>query len=169
VFEFISEAEAMKGITICGGGRYDGLVEELGGNPTPSLGFGMGLERIFLHLQAIEAPMPQREGCELYIATRGGEALATAAKLTSELRAEGISAQLDIVGRSLKSQMKYADKINARYTLVLGENELQSGLVKLKHMASGTEDELRLEGLAEQFAQQLIRLAQEELQALFNE
>ena len=169
VFECVSEAEALGGLALGGGGRYDGLIAELGGAPTPGLGFGLGLERILLHLQAIEAPLPEREACELYIATRGDEALATAAKLAHELRGEGFSVQFDTMGRSLKAQMKYADKIGAHYTMVLGESELEGGLARLKHMQSGTEKELPLAGFAELFAQQMIAQAQEELQAWFNE
>ena len=169
VFECVSETEALAGLALGGGGRYDGLIEQLGGAPTPGLGFGLGIERILLHLQAIEAPMPEREGCELYIATRGDEALVAAAKLAHELRGEGFAVQFDTVGRSLKSQMKYADKIGARYTTVLGEDELSGGMLRLKHMADGTQQELPLAGFAERFAQQLIAQAQEELQAWFNE
>jgi len=169
VVEFVSEVEDLNGLVLGGGGRYDGLIEQLGGQSMPGLGFGLGLERILLHLQAINAPLPERENCELYIATRGEQALAVAAKLCADLRAEGIAAQFDIVGRSLKSQMKYADKIGARYTCVLGENELESGLAKLKHMQTGKEEEMALAGLGERFVQQLIRLAQEELQAWFEE
>jgi len=170
VFELVSEAESLDSNPVLGGGgRYDGLVEQLGGAAMPGLGFGLGIERILLHLQAIEAPMPEREACELYIATRGDESLAIAAKLAHELRAEGFSVQFDTMGRSLKAQMKYADKIGANYTTVLGEDELSGGMLRLKHMADSAQQELPLAGFAEAFAQQLIRQAQEELQAWFNE
>jgi len=169
VFEFISDAEELRGLTLCGGGRYDGLVEELGGAHTPSLGFGMGLERLLMQLRAVGAPLPEQEPCDLCIASRGGAALVEAAKLAAELRACGLYALFDIAERSLKSQMKYADKLGAKYTCVLGDDELQSKQVKLKHMSSGAEETLSLEDFADSFEQILIRRAQEDLQAWFNE
>jgi len=169
VFEFISEVPELGGLVLGGGGRYDGLIEELGGAHTPSLGFGLGLERILMQLRALEAPLPEEEPCALYIANMGAAALEAAAKLAAELRAEGLSAQFDIVGRSLKAQMKYAGKLGARYTMVLGDEELRTRRAKLKNMATGQEEHMQLDDFAEQFERMLLRAAQEELQACFNE
>lgn len=146
VFEFISNDLGAQS-TLCGGGRYDGLIEELGGTPTPGLGFGMGLERLFLVLekQGIEIPKPRR--CELYLANIGEAAGKRTFLLAQQLRAEGFFVEYDSVGRGLKAQMKYADKIGARYSMVLGDNELEQGVGKLKNMETGEVTELALEQL----------------------
>jgi histidyl-tRNA synthetase len=169
VFEFVSELPKLEGMVLGGGGRYDGLIEELGGPRTPSLGFGLGLERVLLQLRELEAPLPEEERCAVYIASMGEAALEAAAKLACEIRAEGLSAQFDIAGRSLKAQMKYADKLGARFTLVLGEEELQTRRAQLKNMQTGAEEPVGLDDFADAFGQMLIREAQEELQAYFNE
>ena len=169
VFEFISETEELNGLTLCGGGRYDGLVEELGGQHTPSLGFGMGLERLLLQLKAENTPLPEEEPCAIFIASRGEDAAALAMRLVNELRAEGLHAQADIAGRSLKAQMKFADKLGARYTMVLGEEELQTKRASLKDMASGASEVVYLEDFAQRFEQKIIQAMQEDLQAYFKE
>lgn len=163
VFEFVSELPSLEGLALGGGGRYDGLIEELGGQHTPSLGYGLGIERVLLHLREQGAPMPESEPCMIYIANRGDEALVEAAKLANELRAEGLSAQFDIVGRSLKSQMKYADKLGARFTLILGEEELQSRSARLKDMQKGTDEPVVLEDFADTFAQIWFRIMQQDI------
>ncbi len=134
VFEFPSKS---LGFALGGGGRYDGLVEELGGSPTPGLGFGLGLDRIMLALeeQNVEFPAPVR--CEVYVASIGEEALEKAMELINKLHECGVSADCDLCGRGLKAQMKYADKIGAAYTLVLGDDELQNGKAELKNMRTG--------------------------------
>ena len=168
VIEFVSEAKGLDSNPVLGGGgRYDGLIEQLGGTHTPSCGFAIGLERVLLHLQADETPLPEREECEIYLATRGDDALAVAAKLANDLRAEGIAAQFDIVGRSLKAQMKYADKIGACYTCALGESELETGAVRLKNMQTGSQHAFALADLAEEFAHFLVQQAHEELTAMY--
>ena len=161
VFELVSELPKLEGLALGGGGRYDGLIEALGGPRTPSLGFGLGIERILLQLRELGAPIPAPEPCALYLANRGDEALARAAQLANELRAEGLSAQFDIVGRSLKSQMKYADKLGARFIVVLGEEELQTRSARLKDMVTGAEESIALDDFADQFAQIWFRLAEE--------
>ncbi|MBE6835643.1 MAG: histidine--tRNA ligase [Ruminococcaceae bacterium] len=150
VFEFVSNEIGAQG-TVCGGGRYDGLVEELGGNPTPACGFGLGLERLLLLMENQGTAFPQRKPCELYIASMDDKSLLKAAQLGYELRKEGMSVQYDVVGRSLKAQMKYANKIGAAYTVVLGESELESGEIKLKNMEDGTEREMKLDTFVSDF------------------
>jgi histidyl-tRNA synthetase len=133
--------------TVCGGGRYDGLIDELGGAHTPSLGFGMGMERLLLLLDAQGITLPEDEPCDLYIAGLGARAQVEAFALTQKARAEGFSAECDIAGRSLKAQMKYANKIGARFTMVLGDNELDQGVARMKNMATGEQREIRLSDL----------------------
>lgn len=144
VFEFVSTDIGAQG-TVCGGGRYDGLVEEIGGPHTPALGFGMGLERLMLLMENQNLPYPEESKCELYIASMGDRALIKASQIAGTLRAEGVHAEFDVVGRSVKAQMKYANKIGAKFTVVIGDSELDSATVKLKNMNTGEESELSLD------------------------
>ena len=141
VFEFVSTAIGAQG-TVFGGGRYDGLVEELGGKPTPGLGFGMGIERLLLLLDAQGVELPKPRPCDIYIGSMGEAAQRKAAELAARLRREGFIAECDLMGRSVKAQMKYANKLGALTSLVLGENELASGRASLKDMGSGEQKEL---------------------------
>ena len=143
VFEFVSTQIGAQG-TVCGGGRYDGLIDEMGGAHTPSLGFAMGLERLLLLLDAEGIELPEAEPCDLYIAALGSRAQLEGFALTQKVRSEGFTAECDIVGRSLKAQMKYADKIGARFTMVLGDNELDTGAARLKNMATGEQRDIAL-------------------------
>ena len=144
VFEFVSDALGSQS-TVCGGGRYDGLVDELGGPHLPSLGFGMGLERLMLMMEAKNAKFPTPPRCELYLASMGEQAARRCFAIATQLRDGGVSVECDTVGRSLKAQMKYADKIGARYVIVVGDNELESGLARLKDMESGESSEIALD------------------------
>ena len=139
VFEFLSN-----GLAICAGGRYDGLADELGGVNLPSLGFAAGMERILMLMEEQNAQFPQVDTPDIYIAPLGNSANATAVKLCNTLRAEGFSAITDMSGRGLKAQMKYADKIGAKYTMVLGDNEVESGVAKIKDMNSGEQNEVEI-------------------------
>ena len=141
VFEFPSKS---LGFALGGGGRYDGLVEEFGGKPTPGLGFGLGLDRIMMALEAQKVEFPQPVKCELYIATMGEEAQKKAFLLMDELHRCGIPADTDLCGRGLKAQMKYADKIGAKFTMVLGDNELQEGKAELKNMGTGEKKKIAI-------------------------
>jgi histidyl-tRNA synthetase len=144
VFEFISSEIGAQG-TVCGGGRYDGLVEELGGPKTPALGFGLGTGRLRLIMEAQGKELPDDSGCDIYIAPMDSQAGIKAMALVSELRSNFVSAQTDVVGRSLKAQMKYADKIGARYTAVIGSNEIAEGSVNVKNMSTGESTPLSIE------------------------
>lgn len=141
VFEFVTETIGAQG-TVCGGGRYDGLIEELGGPALSGIGFGMGLERVQLVMDACGAKTPDPLCCELFIATMGKAASIKAGAMVSDLRAEGISADSDTMGRSVKAQMRYADKIGAVYTMVIGDNELENGKAVIKEMANGNTFEI---------------------------
>lgn len=134
VFEFPSES---MGYALGGGGRYDGLVEELGGKPTPGLGFGLGLDRILMALNAQDTEFPEPVRCELYLASMGEAAEKKAFVLMNQLHKCGIPVDCDLCSRGLKAQMKYADRIGAKYTIVLGENELNEGKAELKNMKTG--------------------------------
>ncbi len=150
VFEFVSNAIGAQG-TVCGGGRYDLLVEELGGPKTPALGFGMGTGRLKMLLSAQEIELPGDDVCEIYIAPTDKDSSYKVMSMVTDLRASGIHAETDVVGRSLKAQMKYADEIGARYTTVIGSDELAAGKVKVKNMSSGSVAELDIDNFEDNF------------------
>ena len=152
VFEFVTDCIGAQG-TVCGGGRYDGLIEELGGKHLPSLGFAMGLERILMVMDAQGVQIPDPDNCALYIATMGDGAKVKAFNLLKQVRECGIIAETDVVGRGLRAQMKYADKIGAKYSMVLGDNEIAENKAKVKNMESGEQTELMLDDtFAEKFS-----------------
>jgi histidyl-tRNA synthetase len=125
---------------VCGGGRYDGLVEECGGPSVPGVGFGLGLERLLLVLESQNIEIPKPGVCDVYFATIGEKARVKAFELVQLLREKGVSSDMDHVGRSLKAQFKYADKLGARFVGTLGDDELTSGQLRLKEMATGSEE-----------------------------
>lgn len=143
VFEFVSNEIGAQG-TICGGGRYDGLVKELGGQSMPSLGFGLGMERLLLLLEIQKIELPSPPPCDLYIASLGDAAGQKAFELVRDVRNAGLIAQNDIVGRSLKAQMKYADKLRAKFSMVLGDDEIKNQKAKIRNMKTGEEIEIDL-------------------------
>ena len=152
VFEFVTDCIGAQG-TVCGGGRYDGLIEELGGKHMPSLGFAMGLERLLMVMDAQGIEIPEDDKCALYIATMGDDAKVKAFELLRRVRECGLIAETDVGGRGLRAQMKYADKIGAKYSLVLGDNELAENKAKVKNMESGEQTEFALdESFAEKFS-----------------
>lgn len=144
VFEFVTTDIGAQG-TICGGGRYDGLIEQMGGQKTPALGFAMGLERLILTMENQGISFAEDMGCSLYIAPMDESAVPYSMKLAAELRSSGLWVEYDTVGRSLKAQMKYSDKLGAAFTMVLGENELNENKAKLKNMKTGEETEIMLD------------------------
>jgi histidyl-tRNA synthetase len=143
VFEFLT-TDIGSQAAVCAGGRYDGLVEELGGKPTPALGFAMGLERIILTMESQGLDFAEEKTCDLYIAPMGNAAAEKAMELASVMRDEGFFVEYDLVGRGLKAQMKYADKIKAKFVIVLGDNELADNKAKLKNMATGEQTDISL-------------------------
>lgn len=145
VFEFVSGDIGAQS-TVCGGGRYDGLIKSLGGADQPGIGYAMGIERLLMVLEAQGIQIPKPSPCDLYIASMGENASVFAMKLASDLRNEGFAAESDLIGRSLKAQMKYADKIGAKYSMVIGDDELAAGKAKVKNMATGETHELDLNG-----------------------
>jgi len=145
VFEFVTTSLGSQG-AVCAGGRYDGLVEELGGPSVPALGFGMGLERLLLLMERTNCVFEEEPPCDIYIGSMGETPARMAAKLTAQLRSNfGVYAECDLMGRSVKAQMKYANKIGARFSAVLGENELEQKKITIKNMVSGETREMTLD------------------------
>lgn len=144
VFEFVSNSIGAQG-TVCGGGRYDGLVEELGGQHTPSLGFAMGIERLMLLMEAQGCEFPEAEKPDLFIVALGEKATLKAVEIAKDMREEGFSALLDLNQRSVRAQMKYADKLGAKFNVVIGDNEVEAKTAKLKNMQTGEETGINLD------------------------
>ena len=136
VFEFVTTSLGSQG-TVCGGGRYDNLIEQLGGSPTAGVGFGMGIERILMLMEAEGVVIPEDKPVKVFFAAMGEEAYDKAFELACELRSAGIKAEIDHMERSVKAQFKYADKINAEYTVTIGDNELSLGAANVKRMSDG--------------------------------
>ncbi|WP_304509565.1 histidine--tRNA ligase [Anaerotignum sp.] len=132
VFEFISD-----GLTVCGGGRYDNLIEECGGKPTGAVGFGLGIERLVMILEKQKGKIAETPQRDVFIGSMGEKGFLKAQGLALTLRKTGISADCDTVERSVKAQMKYANKIGAKYAVVIGDSELENGTVELKEMETG--------------------------------
>ncbi len=151
VFEFISNDIGAQG-TVCGGGRYNHLVEEVGGHPTPAAGFGLGLERLLLVLENTGKLNAVEPKTDVYIAPLGENASKKALSITNGLRMAGLSAETDLMNRSLKAQMKYADKIGAKYVVVVGDDELTAGEVTVKNMADGSGEKVQIDKIAEYVA-----------------
>lgn len=144
VFEFIAEGIGAQS-TVCGGGRYDGLVESLGGPALSGIGFGMGITRLILALRELGLDKIEEPRPAVYVAALGDRAVIKALEITERLRKSGHRAECDIVGRSLKAQMKYANKIGAAYTLIIGDSEIEAGKAQLKNMEDGSQSEVELD------------------------
>ncbi len=143
VFEFKTQLEGTQG-TVCGGGRYDGLIEELGGASMPGIGFAMGIERIILAMEAAGTMPVFDQKPDLFVATIGEGADLYSMGLIRVYRKNGLDVVRDYMGRSLKAQMKYADKTGAKYSVVLGDTEIEEGMAKLKNMETGEANEVKL-------------------------
>ncbi|MDA8211979.1 MAG: histidine--tRNA ligase [Clostridia bacterium] len=131
--------------SIGGGGRYNGLIEQVGGGPVPGIGWAMGLERAILTMEQQGIKFPEEPPFDVFIATIGEEAAGPELVLLTKLRKAGLAAEKDYLGRSLKAQMKYAGKFNAKFTLIMGGDELQRGVVVVRDMAAGTQEEVALD------------------------
>lgn len=145
VFEFVTTDIGAQG-TVCGGGRYDGLIEELGGQTTPSLGFAMGLERLIITMQKQGCNFLENESCDLYIASMGENAHIKAMTLTQKLREEGYWVEYDVMDRGLKAQMKYSNKLKAKFTMIIGDDELSAGKAKIQNTETRDFTEINLDG-----------------------
>ena len=144
VFEFIAEGIGAQS-TVCGGGRYDGLVSSIGGPELSGIGFGMGITRLILAMRELGLDKVESAKPALYIASLGERAMVKGLEITERLRREGKFCECDVVGRSLKAQMKYANKIGAAYTLIIGDSEIDAGVAQLRNMQSGEQTEVNLD------------------------
>ncbi len=154
VFEFVSTSIGSQG-TVLGGGRYDTLIENLGGPQVPAVGFGSGIERMLLVLENTGKKIPEEAPLGAYIAGLDDEGRKAAFQLCDTLRKTGISAEFDHAARSVKAQFKYAGKVGAKYVVVIGSNELESGEYTVKNMADSTSETVKAERVAEYLAQKL--------------
>ncbi len=152
VFEFIDD----DGLTVCGGGRYDGLIELLGGAPTPAFGFAMGVERAINHLKDAGVVPPEKDHTDIYIACLGDIAKAKAMKLISDLHDMGVHVRGAFGKASMKTQLKTADKFDAKWTLILGEVEVREGIIILRNMQEGTQERIPFEGIKERIGALII-------------
>ncbi len=143
VFEFISEGIGAQS-TVCGGGRYDGLVKEIGGPELSGIGFAAGINRLVLSMENGSAYKEELDTVDLYVASLGESASVKATEICAYLRECGYKAETDIVGRSLKAQMKYANKIHAKNTLIIGDGEIESGKAQIRNMENGEQSEVSL-------------------------
>ena len=148
VFEFVSTDIGAQG-TVCGGGRYDNLLEELGAASLPAIGFAAGIERLILLMDNTGVQFPEPDRPEIYLAGMDEPSRELAFKLCGGLRAHGINAECDLMGRSVKAQFKYADKIGARYAAAIGANEAESGVVNIKEMSTGESSAVKINEIYE--------------------
>lgn len=148
-FEFVSNKIGAQG-TVCGGGRYDHLIEQLGGPPIPGVGFGLGIERLLLVLEASGIEIPQPDGTDVFIAIMGDRAKTFGLKLLRDLRKNNIKAEIDILSRNIKGQFKYADRLNSKYTIVVGDDELNCGEVSIKTMATSEQKKVSIDKIMEE-------------------
>lgn len=134
---------------VAGGGRYDGLIEEMGGNPTPAVGFATGLERLLLALESQNLLPEKNRSVDAYVVALGETAQTEGFKLLNSLRQQGLSAAMDFAGRSMKAQMKQANKLGAKYSVILGEDEIAEGVVMLRSMEDSSQAKVPMNQVAE--------------------
>ncbi|NGP43446.1 histidine--tRNA ligase [Bacillaceae bacterium SIJ1] len=147
-FEIMSEAEGFGATTtLSGGGRYNGMVQELGGPETAGIGFAMSIERLLIALEKEGIELPIQEGIDCYVACLGDETQATGVKLLQQLRTAGISADKDYLAKKMKGKFKEADRLKASFVIIVGEDELERAVAKIKHMDSGEETEVSLDNV----------------------
>ena len=150
-FEFVTDSNGTQG-TVCGGGRYDHLIEEIGGPPIPGVGFGLGIERLIMLMEENNVEIPEPEPVKAFIAVMGDDAKAFGLKLLRDLHKKGVKAEMDTLARNIKGQFKYADRLGAQYTVVIGDNELAEGVVAIKEMAKSEQRQVKLDDLLEELA-----------------
>ena len=151
-FEIMSNSEGFGAITtLCGGGRYNGLAEEIGGPETPGIGFALSIERFIAALNAEGIELETHEGIDCYLAALGEEAKDYTVGLLQQLRLAGFSAERDYLNRKIKAQFKAADRVQAKYVAVLGDEELKRNKINVKNMATGEQVEVNLDSLVQYF------------------
>ena len=147
-FEFVSDKLGSQS-TVCGGGRYDHLIEQLDGPATPGVGFGLGVERLLLIQEACGLSGKAPASGDVLVAPLGESAKLAALSLTKQMRAAGIRVIMDVMERGLKAQFKYADRIGARYVVVIGDEELAKGVVTLRDMNNSSQTQVAKESITE--------------------
>ncbi|MGJ9382905.1 histidine--tRNA ligase [Salipaludibacillus sp. CF4.18] len=149
-FEIMIDGEGFGAITtLCGGGRYNGLVEDIGGPTTPGIGFALSIERLLMALEVQEISLPIEEGLDAYLVTMGEQANAVSPKLLHGLRSKGLAVDGDYMGKKMKAQMKAADRQKAKFVLLLGDDELAEESIMVKEMATGEQKQVPLKEIAE--------------------
>ncbi len=148
VFEFVTTALGSQG-TVCGGGRYNNLVESIGGKPTPCVGFGLGLERLIMLLEALGVEIENNDRPEVFIVSQNSEFTPYCIKLVGELRSQGVSAETELSCRNLKAQFRYANKRRAKYAIVIGEKEYEQNEVEIKNLDDGSVETIKTSAIAE--------------------
>jgi histidyl-tRNA synthetase len=155
-FEIMSEAEGFGAITtLSGGGRYTGLVQEVGGPETSGIGFAMSIERLLMALEAEGVELPIDEGLDCYMVALGEEAEKAAVRLTYQLRTAGVQIDKDYLGKKMKAQFKAADRLGSKYVLVLGDRELEDNVVNVKDMTTGEQQEVSLDEVVDYMKEKL--------------
>lgn len=155
-FEIMSTAEGFGAITtLCGGGRYNGLVEEIGGPDVPGIGFALSIERLLLALEAEGVELELDDALDVYVIALGDEAKLKAVELISSFRLKGISADMDYLMRKMKAQMKSADRLQAKFVVIIGETELEQGVVVVKQMETGNQEKVEINEIVNYLKQQL--------------
>ena len=154
IFEIMSDSKAFGGkwTTVCAGGRYNGLVEQLGGPATPGIGFGLGVERLLLVLDAEQEKLPLDDELDAYVVGIGGETNVKSLEIVQALRHQGYTADRDYLDRKPKGQFKTASRLNAKYTITIGERELQENKANVKNMETGNEISVSLDDVINDFA-----------------
>ncbi len=152
VFEFISNDIGALG-TICGGGRYDNLIEQYGGPKTPAVGFAIGIERLLLAMESQKVANIAKKNTQVFAGFVGEGGFLKSQSLVFELRKQGISAETDILSRSVKSQLKYADKMEAKFSFIIGDDDLEKGFVSVKNMETGEQSQVEIAALVNFFIQ----------------
>ncbi len=156
VFEFVSDQIGAQG-TVCGGGRYDGMTEQFGGAPQPGIGFAMGMERFMLVLEQAGIELPAERDCDLFLIPLGDRATKETVRLCAKLLDQGARVQYDLMRRSVKAQMKYADKIGAACTAVIGDSELDNGEITIKNMADGRQQAIALNAINKEWLEEFCK------------
>ena len=145
-FEFVTNSIGAQG-TVCGGGRYDNLISEIGGQDIPGVGFGLGIERLLLLMENTGIEFPEEDTMDALIVTLGDEAKKFGIKLSKDLRNQGLKCDMDVLERNMKGQLKYADKKGYKYAVIIGDNELSQGKCQLKDLKNSTQEDIPLDEL----------------------
>ncbi len=151
-FEFVSNKIGAQG-TVCGGGRYDNLIELIGGPPIPGVGFGLGVERLLLVMDAAGIAIPEPDNLDVFIAVMGERAKRFGLKLMRDLRMQGVKAEMDSLGRNIKGQFKYADRLQSKYTVIIGDNELDQNMVSIKNMKTSEQKQVPLQDIMKEIVE----------------